>query len=567
MEQKQNGAAETTETQKEEQESPLDSLLKKVSLFDPLEIPDYAGNIVEVSKDYFINYYLPKNATEQEKFHCFQAVRATGLSLLIPGECYFFKTGDDPIKLFTGYMAYLRKAYAAGLEHIEKPEIEFGNDPDGYPFSCTIKIQIKDREDMEWTTWFAEVAGTTKEGLNKRWKKAPIQMLIKCAIVNLLRLSGLVDFTMPYTVDEMPDPVVDGYRTLTETQLSAHDMDGKRVEINLGERDAADRAEEIGRLKAISGSKAEIGDVDAAHHQVDMNEFRRKYFKALAKRGMFQDECDGDNSRHEWQELTTGKASITDWGITEYSDAMDALSEIPLIPDPETPPAEAKPEGDTEAAGDTGGDDTQGEADEGQNDATETAEQDDTPASKATLKTLTDLVKTFPGAKYMTIRSDSFKERAKDVIGRWAQTIADLTEAEALAIAASLRDEKASILETGPRVTSETVGEEITTDLIDDWEPVEMTPEEEEAPGDDKPSMEATNEIYKVLAQLLPNAVNDKGDSIARATPQARYWITEAIGFRSPGIEHLNAELTDLAVKYLQGVLSDKQADALGEDE
>ena len=88
---------EQVEVREPDQESPLDSLLRKVDLNAPLEIQDHAGNLVEVPRDKFIEYYMPQEATQSESFHCMQAVRATGLSIFAPGECYFFKTGTGPV--------------------------------------------------------------------------------------------------------------------------------------------------------------------------------------------------------------------------------------------------------------------------------------------------------------------------------------------------------------------------------------------------------------------------------------------------------------------------------------
>ncbi|KKL25691.1 hypothetical protein LCGC14_2402760, partial [marine sediment metagenome] len=491
LEERMNG----TETQEEEQaeESPLESLLGKVDLSAPLEVEDYRGNLVQVPKDKFIQYYMPPNASPEEAFHCMQAVRATGLNLFAPGECYFFKTGEGPVKLFTGYMAYLRKAYAAGLEHIQKPDIDFGDDPSGYPVSCTITIKIKGRDDMEWTTWFSEVAGTMKEGLNKRWKKAPIQMLIKCAIVNILRLSGLVDFTMPYTIDEMDDPVMDGYRTLTQEQLDT-----------LG----------------VEEEPPTPGKVTADYHK-PIDEWRKAYHATWRDEGIFAD----DDQRHAWENDIFGKTS-SEFDFTEYRQAFKEfdsgraaqwVKDNRAKPEPD-PPATAKEKP-------TDGDDflenspdvppKQMFLDEGEKRfasgadlekwcyekvseipvsdwrddifvmavpaltklpllATDDAGQPNTPTdttlmiTPATQKALSKVVKEFPGAIYMTIASKSFRARAQDTIGHAIDSVSDLEEVEAQAIIAALEDEKAAINETGPRVTSENVGEEITEDFVDE---------------------------------------------------------------------------------------------------
>jgi len=341
--------SESREMEIEEQDEAnpaLDELLSVVSLDSPLTVEDHAGNRLSISKQQFIEYYMPKDATKAEKFHCYQAVRASGLSLLIPGECYFFKTGDGPIRLFTGYPAYLRRAYANGLESIEKPEIEFAED--GLPVSCTITLKIKDRPDFAWTTYFDEVAGTVAGGkLNKRWEKAPIFQLIKCSTTNNLRFSGLVDFTLPYTVDEMPDPIAEGFRTLTQEQLSAREDD-----------QGTDDAET---------SDLAVKEVSATHHQIDLTPLRKSYFATVVPKkedgevvspGLFRD----DDQRHRWQLHISGAASASDWGMEDYAEAFrlinseeaakwiaednkpepDPPEDAEVIQEPEEPDPEAK---------------------------------------------------------------------------------------------------------------------------------------------------------------------------------------------------------------------------------
>lgn len=298
-----------------EEESELTQLLGKVNLEDPLEIPDHSGKLVIVPKDKFIMYYLPKGTSQEDAFHCMQAVRATGLSIFAPGECYFFPTGDGPVKLHTGYLAYVRKAYAAGLEHIETPEVIFpegGEDSDGYPYMCNITIRIKGRESMTWPTYFAEVASTTRNNeLNSRWRKAPIQMLIKCAIVNILRLSGLVDFTMPPTVAEVGDRVEPGHKTLTAQELGT-DTEVLSMEI---EEQATEQS-----------SDPDTGEEYRDPHN-EYREFQKFYFAALGARDFLSDTED----RRIWQEMTTGVASSKNWGAGERKLAMDALKDIPLV--------------------------------------------------------------------------------------------------------------------------------------------------------------------------------------------------------------------------------------------
>jgi len=150
---------------------------------------------------------------------------------------------------------------------------------------------------MEWTTWFAEVAGKQGNALNSRWLKAPIQMLIKCAIVNILRLSGLVDFTMPYTVDEMDDPTVPGFRTLTQPQLDGYEEQQEAPE---------------------------VGKVSATHHQnFDFRPCHKQYRGMLNENSPFKD----DAQRKLWQESETGKASSADFGLSEWLNILSAYKD------------------------------------------------------------------------------------------------------------------------------------------------------------------------------------------------------------------------------------------------
>lgn len=280
----------------------LDELLSVIDLDSPLMVTDYAGNKLPIDKERFVRYYMPQGATQSEVYHCYQAVRASGLSLLVPGECYFFKTADGPIKLFTGYPAYLRKAYANGLEHIEKPEIEF--DENGKPILCTITLKIKGRPDHIWPTYFDEVAGAIAGGkLNKRWTKAPIFQLIKCATVNALRFSGLVDFTLPHIVDEMPERLDE--RGFWEGMETGTD-DTKSLNLTAGE-------------------------VSATHHQVDLAALRRTYFGMVMPKkengvivspGLFTD----DDQRHRWQLHISGSESASDWGVEDYAEAFRLIN-------------------------------------------------------------------------------------------------------------------------------------------------------------------------------------------------------------------------------------------------
>lgn len=261
-------------------------------LESPLMVTDGAGNEIELNRARFIRYYLPKGATEEEIFHCYQQTRATGLNPMIPGECHYFKTGGGPMRLYTGYPVYLKKAYAAGLQHIQKPEITF--DENGKPLECTITLQIAGRPDFSWTTWFDEVKSVDANGkLNKRWMKAGIFQFIKCSVVNTLRWSGLVDFSLPYIVEEMGDPVAEGYRTLTQEQLDAHEPE-----------------------------EATMGEVTAANHQIDTGDLRRRYFATLNELRLLMDETD----RYIWQLEVIKKEHVSGWEIAHYALAFHEIA-------------------------------------------------------------------------------------------------------------------------------------------------------------------------------------------------------------------------------------------------
>lgn len=284
------------EIQEEAQEAVLDDIMKNVTLGDPLEIPLNSGQILTITQEQFISYYMPQDATRLEKANCFNEVRAAGLNPAIRGDCHFFRTQGQPMHLFIGYHVYLRHAYKNGLTHIQKPVIEYGDD--GHPLSCTITLEIEGRPDFEWTTWFWEVAATGRDGkLNARWEKAEIHMLIKCSVINNLRMSGLVDFTLPPAVEEMDDGAAPGHRRLTQEALDAY-------EPQEGEQEAA------------------LGEVSATNHQVDMTPFRKKYFKALKAQGILQD----DTIRRQWEEEIIGIESISNWGVESYADALDLIA-------------------------------------------------------------------------------------------------------------------------------------------------------------------------------------------------------------------------------------------------
>jgi len=239
-------------------------------------------------------------------------------------------------------------------------------------------------------------------------------------------------------------------------------------------------------------------------------------------------------------------------------------------PDPEPPGGggdeflDGLPVEPESAPDDTGQGNTQTESEKGQ-------ERDDTPASKDTLARLAGLVKTFPGSIYMTVKSNSFKERAAADIGRTVATIKDFTEQEAQVIIGSLENEKAALGNQDPmKYTEEQLVEaketgEITEDFVDEGEEPKPT-EDPEAQKDTRPatekdscSWEQQNEIYSLLAELLPKSKNKRGDSLASGTVQARQWISDAIERPSPGIANLTYDEAPEVILALQDKLSDKQ--------
>jgi hypothetical protein len=306
------------EIQEEEQEDALESLLSKVDMSSPLEIPLDNGQIFSISQEQFISYWLPKDATREEKAKCFNETRAAGLNPAIKGDCFYFRTGDSPLGLFVGYHVYVRKAYANGLNHIHRPELIYDEET-GKLSSCIITLEIEGRPDMVWETWYDEVEGQTRGDANKRWIKAPRQMLIKCSITNTLRLSGIATLgILPPAVEEMPDFPAPGYRTLTEGQLDRWKGAPQAM------IDKQEFAEKDWHSMFSVERDAEIGEVSAENHQVDMSAFRRTYFKALEKRNILQDKTE----RRNMQEEKTGKRHTGDWGPEEYAIMMDWIHGI-----------------------------------------------------------------------------------------------------------------------------------------------------------------------------------------------------------------------------------------------
>lgn len=454
----------------------LDELLEKVSLDDPLEIPMKDGRILSIDKERFIKYYLPRDATNEEAFHCFNQTRAAGLSPLIQGECHYFRTGGNPLRLFTGYPVYLRKAYAEDLMHIEKPDIEFGETMGQDPISCTITLTMKsERPDFIWTTWFDEVKGVTKGNqLNSRWQKAPNQMFIKCAVVNTLRMSGLVDFTLPYIIEEMGDPIMEGYRTLTEAQAEGHEL-----------------------------PEASLGEVKADYH-IDTTPMRKRYRGKIAKLELFPN----DIQRKIWQEEVIGKKSTSDWDAMDYLEAIDQISSgkaaawiqehlIKPDPDPDPPATEKAAESvtdDPDAPHYHSGTDTSEMIGA---ETTEEQEEKDTPdedflIKPETLEAIKHELSIFPDKQYQTMRSNAFKAFAAEVVGVELETfnIKVILESDGQDIVTVLQEQRAelelaakatqgvpkpepeddpeNVIDMGgPRDDSGTQTEEITEDFVD----------------------------------------------------------------------------------------------------
>lgn len=436
------------ETQEEEQEglpSVPETILEQmiVKIDDPVMVDDARGNLVSLGTKAFELYFC-KGATMEELFHCVNQVRATGLNPLVPGECYFFKTGDRPMSLFVGYPVYLRKAKEAGLE-----TLSFEFDDDNSPTRCTVTLTIKDREPFTWPTWFDEVAATTRGNeLNARWKKAPRQMFIKCAVVNTIRMSLLLaDSTLPYTVEEMGDPVADGYRTLTQPQLDAYSEQ--------------------------EGQEVSVGEVSAENHQVDLSAERKRYFKRLKKAGIV---FANDEDRRKWQaeQLGDDKASLNSWVATDYMEMGDIISEIRLgkltgKEEPETTEAEEEedlqedidagrmseaaiaevenhPENYPDADTPPKTQEEQEEEQDGGKDATERPDRGSTDEpfliTNSTKKKLAALILRFEGFPYgKTIRTQKFKQRALEIADANYDDINAMLESDGILVLNALNTE------------------------------------------------------------------------------------------------------------------------------
>lgn len=504
MEQEKEEQAQT-ETQEEEQEDALKSLLNKVDMSAPLEIPMDSGQILTITQEQFISYYLPLDATRTEKAKCFNETRAAGLNPAIRGDCHYFKTGGGPLSLFVGYHVYVRKAYANGLTHIHKPELIY-DDETGALESCIITLEIEGRPDFIWETWLSEVVSEKSKGVpNARWDKAERQMLIKCSVTNIFRMAGIASIgILPPIPDEMPDFSAPGYRTLTQEQLGAH---------------AEPEEEEI-----------TAGVVSADYHE-DTTRHRKIYRGKIAEREVFAD----DAHRKQWQLEIIGKESTADWASVDF---VNAVAEIESgsaeqwvqdkqpKPDPDPPSTGGDPNPD--ALPDTPEEtkeEVQEEQDKTVSKATEEIVDGDwagsadkamdeavkmTPETRATL---TELVKNFPDGIYQTIRSQAFKTRAKNEVGRWVQTITHLTEAEGQKIIRSLESEKAGMLEE--EAAGEIDGEE-NEPLEDGMLTPEETKEEAEKQGQLAKEQETWfgSTQYQAVAEAYKARVHKKWGSV-----------------------------------------------------
>lgn len=392
----QMGAVQSESKSPDEEKSELlEAVLEKteLTLDSPIEIAMGDGRTLSIPKLKFIEYYLPKDATQAEKFHCFNQTRASQLSPLIQGECHYFRTGGRPLRLFTGYPVYLRKAYAAGMKHIEEPDLTF--DEAGDPVSCTITIHIGgDRPAFSWTTYFSEVVGMTGTVRNSRWLKAPIFQFIKCATVNTLRWSGLVDFSLPAIQAEMEsEPAAENMRSIPQEMI--------------------DRYEEI-----------TPGEVSASGHQMDLSPLRIKYFTKLQDPGIF----DNDEQRHKWQEEIIGCISVSDWNLENYMKADDEIESGRIhqwVQD-----SKAKPEDEKRSQSVTD------EPDEGktQQRAQEPPEPikdaGDVTLLKETHNEIKELLPQFPEQRYPSMGSKVFRERAYAIIGHKYRGIFTILESE-----------------------------------------------------------------------------------------------------------------------------------------
>lgn len=412
---------------REAEESPLDELLQKVDLTSPLEIPLDSGKILNITKEDFISYYLPADATGPEKAKCFNETRAAGLNPAIKGDCHYFRTGSGPLSLFVGYHVYVRKAYANGLEHIGKPELVYDEET-GQLDSCIITLEIEGRKEFVWETWYSEVEGQTKGQTNKRWAKAGRQMLIKCSVTNTLRMAGIATLgILPPMVDEMPDFPASGQRSLTDAQVEGHEL-----------------------------PEAALGEVTATTHQVDMTPFRKKYFGMLKELGMT---FKSDEERRSWQRQMFGVESFSGLDVEGYANVFATMADFKAElkskeepdPDPDPPQASVMDVKLTSYDGDGNVIPPIPRSESVKDDPdTSGTEEKDTPddvflLTDETHKEIKLALRAFPEQAYGTIGSKAFRDWAANLIGHRWKAIKSILEDEGKTIVAHLKAERGEL--------------------------------------------------------------------------------------------------------------------------
>lgn len=415
MEQKKEEQQTATKIQEEEREDALESLLSKVDMASPLEIPMDSGQVLSISQEQFIEYYLPSDASRSEKAKCFNETRAAGLNPAIRGDCHYFKTGGGPLSLFVGYHVYIRKAYANGLNHIHKPELIYDEET-GKLDSCIITLEIEGRPDFIWETWLSEVVAERNGQPNSRWNKAERQMLIKCSTINSFRMAGIASIgILPPSPDEMPDFAAPGYKNLTQAQLGAHDVDTAEVK---------------------------PGEVTATTHQIDTDKDRRRYFALIGEMELFAN----DDQRKACQVHFTGKESATDFEHDDFSEmfAMIASGVVGRWVQDNQPKPKPDP---PESGGDAFLDNLDNVPEEHQESAQAEPEKGEEPAKTPPEWDVKSSTRKRIGLQlaalkvYGSPRSDKFKDRVEKILDRRLLKMQAMTEVEGRKIIKSLDEE------------------------------------------------------------------------------------------------------------------------------
>ncbi len=251
-------------------------------------------------------------------------------------------------------------------------------------------------------------------------------------------------------------------------------------------------------------------------------------------------------------------APWADWTDEHFEALMPALLDLPLLAAQEATeePAATEPQGEPE----------------------EEQEQGDATLSSTTKELIKQALLDFGDRRYQTVKSLAFKRAAAEAIERDVDMIgiSELTEGEGLVVLESLKVERqeqlAKIEEAEAAKFKEALetGEVVDDDPLNQGELLEdgmLAPEDEKAEAEaqaeftkeqeaeeDKASWEQQNEIYTSLAELMPDAVNKKGDSVASHRPEAKQWISDAIDRPSPGIAELTYEEADRVIDYLNNL-------------